>query len=74
MSTAANLACRECAPGVAHCHGSLIQHSAGRPECTDPDCTLPELSVHTFVVDCADAGCECGQPIGSMTPRVLSVG
>jgi hypothetical protein len=57
--------CRGCDAGEAHCHGTLIVHWGARPECTEPDCAAPELTLHTFVVDCDAVACECAQPIGS---------
>lgn len=61
--------CRECTAdgglGIEHCHGTLIVHTLWRSECTDDQCTTPELFTHTFVIDCDAVGCECVQPIGS---------
>jgi hypothetical protein len=53
--------CRYCVAGVAHCHGTLIQHHGHRPECTDPDCDSPELILHSLVIDCDAVGCDCVQ-------------
>ncbi len=66
--------CRECGSGAAHCHGTLIQHWSGRPECTEADCSSPELTLHTFVVDCDVVACECSQPIGSEARLASSTG
>ncbi len=66
--------CRECAADLAHCHGTLIRHAGGRPECTDDSCSAPELTVHTYVVDCDVIGCECAQPIGSGARFASSTG
>ncbi|WP_343574694.1 hypothetical protein [Mycobacterium sp.] len=51
--------CRDCRAGLEHCHGTLIHHRLHRSECTDTDCASPELSPHTFVVDCDAVGCDC---------------
>jgi hypothetical protein len=53
--------CRECLAGLAHCHGTMIRHSLHCSECTEDDCTCPELIVHALVVDCDAVGCNCGQ-------------
>lgn len=57
--------CRECEAAQQHCHGTVIVHSHWRSECTEEDCTAPELIAHTFVMDCAAVGCQCAQPMGS---------
>ena len=59
--------CRECADGLAHCHGTVILHIGQRAECTD-DCGAPEVE-HTYTIDCVAIGCGCArdQPIGSGT-------
>jgi hypothetical protein len=51
--------CRDCREGLEHCHGTVIRHSAGRPECTEAECDSPELMTHTFVIDCDAVGCGC---------------
>ena len=56
--------CRECADGLAHCHGTLIRHPGHRPECTEDDCESPELICHSLVIDCDSVGCDCAQQIG----------
>ncbi|BBZ36661.1 hypothetical protein MCNF_52660 [Mycolicibacterium confluentis] len=66
--------CRACDADEAHCHGTLIVHGAGRPECTEDGCGTPELTMHTFVVDCDVVACECGQPIGSGARFASSTG
>ncbi|QEN16726.1 hypothetical protein ACQ856_06335 [Mycolicibacterium psychrotolerans] len=53
--------CRECAAGLAHCHGTLIVHDLHRGECTEPDCDGPELVLHLLVIDCDAVGCACSQ-------------
>jgi hypothetical protein len=50
--------CRECLAGRPHCHGTLIRHSTSW-QCTDPDCTHPELLLHSLSIDCAALGCPC---------------
>lgn len=60
--------CRQCLAGRPHCHGTLIQHWGqhwGRQlQCTDPDCTHPEVLLHSLSVDCDVIGCECGEHTG----------
>ncbi|BDB45736.1 MULTISPECIES: hypothetical protein [Mycobacterium] len=56
--------CRDCRAGFDHCHGTMIVHSLSRPECTEPDCAVPELFTHAFVIDCDVVGCECAQADG----------
>lgn len=51
--------CRECVAGRPHCHGTLIRHPDGHQQCTEPDCSHPELLMHSFLVDCGTLGCEC---------------
>ncbi|RUP07213.1 MAG: hypothetical protein EKK34_01015 [Mycobacterium sp.] len=53
--------CRDCRAGLDHCHGTVIIHWSGRPECTEPDCVAPELFTHAFVVDCDVVGCACAE-------------
>ncbi|CAJ1578534.1 hypothetical protein MU0050_000109 [[Mycobacterium] wendilense] len=57
--------CRACAAETAHCHGTLIRHWSGRPECTEDGCESPELTLHAFDIDCVAVSCGCDQPIGS---------
>jgi hypothetical protein len=54
--------CRRCAGDLAHCHGTVIAHAAGRPECTEPDCVTPE-SAHDLRIDCTAVACECGERV-----------
>ncbi|WP_085674057.1 hypothetical protein [Mycobacterium szulgai] len=54
-----NTPCRDCRAGLDHCHGTIIRHIEGRPECTEADCVAPELFAHTFVIDCNAIGCRC---------------
>ena len=53
--------CRDCRAGRAHCHGTLICHTTQHWQCTDPDCTHPELLLHSLVLDCDALGCPCGE-------------
>ena len=46
-----------------HCHGTLIHHALHRSECTEPDCHVPELLPHTFVIDCDAVGCGCTESV-----------
>ena len=52
--------CRDCLSGRAHCHGTLIRHSTSW-QCTDPDCSHPELLLHALRIDCEAIGCPCGE-------------
>jgi len=64
--------CRECLAGQPHCHGTLIhhggrhggQHWGQQSQCTDPDCTHPEVLLHSLSVDCDVIGCDCGEGTG----------
>ena len=68
--------CRECLAGHPHCHGTLIhhggrhggrhggQHWGQQSQCTDPDCTQPEVLLHSLSVDCDVIGCDCGEGTG----------
>jgi len=59
------MGCRDCRAGLDHCHGTIIRHWLGRSECTEADCTVPELFAHTFVIDCDAVGCGCAEETGS---------
>jgi hypothetical protein len=50
--------CRDCLAGLEHCHGTVIHHALGRPECTEADCVTPEVA-HAFGIDCDAIGCAC---------------
>ncbi|MGH3675049.1 MAG: hypothetical protein ACRDU5_04810 [Mycobacterium sp.] len=54
--------CRECRAGLAHCHGTLIHHALRRSECTEGDCTTPDV-VHAYGIDCEAVGCSCGAAV-----------
>ena len=54
--------CRDCAAGLYHCHGTVIEHVRYRAECTEDGCTTPEAA-HTFTIDCGSVGCPCGADI-----------
>jgi hypothetical protein len=60
MNESMTIQCRECRAGLEHCHGTVIHHVRHRAECTEDDCTTPEV-VHTFSIDCEAVGCVCGQ-------------
>jgi len=53
--------CPSCTARLDHCHGTLVTHSDGYSECTDPRC--PDLAQvrHTLVIDCeiVQGGCGC---------------
>ncbi|WP_081290220.1 hypothetical protein [Mycobacterium asiaticum] len=66
--------CRDCRAGLDHCHGTIIRHSFGRPECTEPDCVAPELFTHVFVVDCEVVGCVCAEATGDLFRSAHGVG
>lgn len=51
--------CRECVAGRPHCHGTLIRHSTQHGQCTDPECSHPELLLHSLTIDCDAVGCDC---------------
>ncbi|MBF6213884.1 hypothetical protein IU433_28825 [Nocardia puris] len=53
--------CTFCESAVDHCHGTLVVHPTGRPECTDDTCPDPDHARHAFVIDCTDiaGGCAC---------------
>ncbi|MFN8087770.1 MAG: hypothetical protein U0R81_02130 [Mycobacterium sp.] len=55
--------CRECREGHEHCHGTLIRHTWQRAECTETGCPDPDLVLHSLVIDCDSAGCECDDQI-----------
>ena len=52
-------ACRECAAGTPHCHGTLIRHSTAHLQCTEPHCAHPEVLLHSLTVDCDALGFQC---------------
>lgn len=51
--------CRECLAARPHCHGTLIRHSTQQWQCTDTDCSHPELLLHSLTIDCDAVGCDC---------------
>lgn len=53
--------CRECVAGRPHCHGTLIHHWHQQSQCTDPECSHPEVLLHSLSVDCDAIGCDCGE-------------
>lgn len=52
-------ACRECAAGTPHCHGTLIRHATQQLQCTEPGCAHPEVLLHSLTVDCNALGFQC---------------
>lgn len=50
--------CPQCRAGLEHCHGTVIVHAEVGSECTEADCTRPEIT-HTFRLDCGAVGCRC---------------
>ncbi|MEI7913316.1 MAG: hypothetical protein WCH82_01075 [Mycobacteriaceae bacterium] len=59
-------ACRHCAAGLPHCHGTLIHHPTGQRQCTEPDCAHPEVVLHSLTVDCDALGCQCAEGDGEL--------
>ena len=55
--------------GLAHCHGTVIAHTAARAECTEPDCFTPETE-HSFVIDCDAVGCGCARDTAGTSDAV----
>ena len=51
--------CPDCGPDLDHCHGTLVVHLDRTRECTDPACDLPDLLLHTFVIDCRNVSGGC---------------
>lgn len=53
--------CKDCTSAVDHCHGTLVIHTAGIPECTEPDCVDLEYVRHILVLECHEitGGCQC---------------
>jgi hypothetical protein len=45
--------CPDCRSGIDHCHGTLVLHSDGTFECTDPGCELGDTLRHAYVIDCS---------------------
>jgi hypothetical protein len=64
--------CRDCRAGLDHCHGTIIHHSLRRWECTETDCTSPELVSHTFFLDCDSVGCTCAESVAVAADRSLT--
>lgn len=53
--------CFDCGDRVEHCHGTLIRHTRDLAECTEPECTVPEVACHALVIDCVELACAwCG--------------
>lgn len=51
--------CADCGLDLDHCHGTLVVHRDRTGECTDPRCELPDLLMHTFVIDCRNVSGGC---------------
>ncbi len=51
--------CRRCATDLVHCHGTLVRHTRGDVECSDPGCE-GRVAVHDFVMAVA-----AGRPTAS---------
>jgi len=62
--------CRDCRDGLQHCHGALVHHVRFGQECTEADCTSPEVG-HAFSIDCAAIGCSCAR--SGAVPAVVAV-
>lgn len=43
------------------CHGTLVIHAVGAPECTEPECVDLEYVRHSLVLECEEVtgGCQC---------------
>jgi hypothetical protein len=53
--------CFDCGDRVEHCHGTLIRHTRDVAECTDVECTVPEVACHALAIDCVELACVwCG--------------
>ncbi len=50
--------CHACGDGLAHCHGTFVQHEDGSWECTEPECVGSALE-HAWTLGCADLGADC---------------
>ena len=58
-----NVTCTDCAILLDHCHGTLVMHSHGGMECTDPRCANAHPLRHPLVIDCTSvAGGCCSEP------------
>ncbi len=62
------MTCRDCDAAIDHCHGTLLIHSAGLPECTESGCVDLEYVRHFLVLECVDitGGCRCVAEIDLM--------
>ncbi|HET6500968.1 MAG TPA: hypothetical protein VFG87_09430 [Amycolatopsis sp.] len=65
--------CRSCLSGLDHCHGTLVVHENGDPECTAPCADIDEAR-HRLLVTCAelDGGCRCAVEVGAGEPAGVS--
>lgn len=64
-----NVRCAECANGMDHCHGALVEHDDGLVECTDLTCVDADLRRHPLHVSCGEALSECQCDVWS-SPQV----
>lgn len=55
--------CRDCRAGLAHCHGTIIDHPLRVPECSDDTCTDTTPVLHGYAIGCDAVGCGCGVPV-----------
>lgn len=57
--------CPRCRAGLAHCHGTIIDHRLRRPECTEDGCSDTEPALHAFSMGCEAVDCRCQAPLGA---------
>lgn len=46
------MTCLDCNQRLDHCHGTLILHTVGFAECSDPECREVVRYRHALVVEC----------------------
>lgn len=58
------MGCTDCLAELDHCHGTLVEHHDGDPECTDSACGDLDRRRHDLISDCEIilGGCGCSQP------------
>jgi hypothetical protein len=54
--------CVACARDLDHCHGTLVVHVDGGPDCTEPRCDDPDPVRHAMLVDCVSTALRCCVP------------